>query len=155
MTTRTTLPNGTVLTSANYGPAVSATYPLGYFAEDYIYSATNADLDLNNVRYCVTPEYPNGTYAYFVTITAPGSPAFPYIVGPSYHGVFDTGNAMGKVTVPTGVITYNPMDMDGSGFVDSGDVGYLLLNIGTYGPGDFDGSGDVDPADLGILLLSM
>ena len=47
------------------------------------------------------------------------------------------------------------MDMDGSGFVDSGDVGCLLLNIGTYGPGDFDGSGDVDPADLGILLLSM
>lgn len=155
MTTRTTLPNGTVLTSINYGPAVSATYPLGYFVQDYAYSATNADLDLNNVRYCVTPEYPNGTYAYFVTITAPGSPAFPYIVGPSYHGVFDSSNVMGKVTVPTGVTTYDPMDMDGSGFVDGGDVGYLLLNIGTYGPGDFDGSGDVDPADLGILLLSM
>ena len=30
ITTRTTLADGTVLTSANYGPAVSTTYPLGY-----------------------------------------------------------------------------------------------------------------------------
>ncbi|MSR34728.1 MAG: YHYH protein [Phycisphaerales bacterium] len=155
MTTRTTLPNGTVLSSANYGPAVSTTYPLGYFAEDYIYSATNADLDLNNVRFCVTPEYPNGTYAYFVTLTESGSPAYPYIVGPSYHGVFDNSNAGGKVTVPTGVTTYDPMDMDDSGTLDAGDISLVLLNFGSYGPGDFDGSGDVGPGDLGILLLSM
>ena len=152
MTTRTTLPNGTVLTSINYGPAVSATYPLGYFAEDYAYSATNADLDLNNVRYCVTPEYPNGTYAYFVTITAPGSPAYPYIVGPSYHGVVDTSNAMGKVTVPTGVTNYNPVDMDNSGTVDSADLGRFLTQFGTYGPGDFSGNGIVDSEDLGVML---
>ena len=152
MTTRTTLPNGTVLTSVNYGPAVSTTYPLGYFAEDYAYSATNADLDLNNVRYCVTPEYPNGTYAYFVTITEPGSPAYPYIVGPSYHGVVDTSNAMGKVTVPTGVTNYNPVDMDNSGTVDSADLGRFLTQFGTYGPGDFSGNGIVDSEDLGIML---
>jgi len=152
MTTRTTLPNGTVLTSANYGPAVSATYPLGYFAEDYAYSATNADLDLNNVRYCVTPEYPNGTYAYFVTINEPGSPAYPYIVGPSYHGVVDTSNAGGKVTVPTGVTNYNPIDMDNSGNVDSADLGRFLSQFGTYGPGDFSGNGIVDSEDLGVML---
>jgi hypothetical protein len=152
MTTRTTLPNGTVLTSANYGPAVSATYPLGYFAEDYAYSATNADLDLNNVRYCVTPEYPNGTYAYFVTINEPGSPAYPYIVGPSFHGVVDTSNIGGKVTVPTGVTNYNPIDMDSSGNVDSADLGRFLTQFGTYGPGDFSGNGIVDSEDLGIML---
>ena len=152
MTTRTTLPNGTALASINYGPAVSATYPLGYFAEDYAYSATNADLDLNNVRFCVTPEYPNGTYAYFVTITAPGSPAYPYIVGPSYHGVVDTSNAMGKVTVPTGVTNYNPIDLDNSGNVDSADLGRFLTQFGTYGPGDFSGNGIVDSEDLGVML---
>jgi hypothetical protein len=152
MTTRTTLPNGTVLTSANYGPAVSATYPLGYFAEDYAYSATNADLDLNNVRYCVTPEYPNGIYAYFVTINEPGSPAYPYIVGPSYHGVVDTSNIGGKATVPTAVTNYNPIDMDGSGTVDSADLGRFLTQFGTYGPGDFSGNGIVDSEDLGIML---
>jgi hypothetical protein len=152
MTTRTTLPNGTVLTSANYGPAVSATYPLGYFAEDYAYSATNADLDLNNVRYCVTPEYPNGIYAYFVTINEPGSPAYPYIVGPSFHGVVDTSNIGGKATVPTAVTNYNPIDMDGSGTVDSADLGRFLTQFGTYGPGDFSGNGIVDSEDLGIML---
>ena len=38
------------------------------------------DFDLNeyNGRYCVTPEYPDGTYAYFLAITANGTPQFPY-----------------------------------------------------------------------------
>jgi hypothetical protein len=153
ITTRTTLPDGTALTAANYGPAVSTTYPLGYFAEDYVYSATNADLDANNIRYCVTPEYPSGTWAYFVTISATGAPAYPYMIGPSYHGVYDSTNSSGHVTVPSNAIAYNPADLDGSGSVDSADLGLLLLYFGTYGPGDLDESGLVDSADLGIMLL--
>jgi len=35
----------------------------------------------------VTPEYPGGTYAYFVTINADGSPAFPYVIGRQWYGV--------------------------------------------------------------------
>src|SRR5205085_4886505 len=35
ITTRTTLADGTTLTSSQYGPAVSTTYPLGYYLEDY------------------------------------------------------------------------------------------------------------------------
>ncbi|MCE9619669.1 MAG: YHYH protein [Planctomycetes bacterium] len=155
ITTRTTLPNGTVLTAANYGPAVSATYPLGYFAEDYQYIAANGDLDLNNVRFCVTPEYPEGTYAYFVTLSATGTPAYPYMIGPSYHGVVDTANSSGHVTIPADAVAFNPIDLDESGDVDGGDIGLLLLNFGTYGPGDFDGSGEVDGGDLGIMLLAM
>ena len=37
-------------------------------------------LDQNNGRFCVTPEYPNGTYAYFSTVDkASFEPTFPYI----------------------------------------------------------------------------
>ena len=47
-------------------------------------------LDENNGRYCVTPDYPNGTFAYFATINPNEnetsgtfknfrSPVFPYL----------------------------------------------------------------------------
>jgi len=72
------------------GPAVSSTYPLGYFREDYEFIAhTGAEeyLDASNGRFCVTPEYPNGTYCYFATVDGNWNSAYPYVVGPKFHGV--------------------------------------------------------------------
>ena len=45
-------------------------YPKGFFVEDYVYENSSNDsvLDENNGRFCVTPDYPNGTYAYFTTL---------------------------------------------------------------------------------------
>ncbi len=100
-TGRTTLPawattaqsRSAVLTSTQYGPAVSSTYILGHYLEDYDYlgdlgqtQGTDFDLDLYNGRFCVTPEFPNGTYAYFLTIEADGTPKFPYIIGRWFYG---------------------------------------------------------------------
>jgi photosystem II stability/assembly factor-like uncharacterized protein len=51
-------------------------YPLGFFIEDYEYTASG-DLDEFNGRYCVTPEFPNGTYAYFATLNQ-----YPYVLLP-------------------------------------------------------------------------
>ena len=47
-------------------------------------------------------------------------------------------------------------DLDGSGEVDSGDVGIVLLDTGPCGgcPTDLDGSGEVDSGDVGLVLLS-
>ena len=51
------------------------------------------DLDRYNGRFCVTPEYPNGVYAYFTTITGTdGHPAFPYFIGPEFYGEADKVN---------------------------------------------------------------
>lgn len=68
-------------------------YPAGFFIEDYEYVG-DGDLDEHNGRYCVTPEYPNGVYAYFTTVNTSldtsGSfrnykkPTFPYIIGHRY-----------------------------------------------------------------------
>jgi polyhydroxybutyrate depolymerase len=44
-------------------------------------------------------------------------------------------------------------DLDGSGTVDGGDIGVLLLDWGQTGPADFDRSGAVDGGDIGVLLL--
>ncbi|MBD0369298.1 MAG: YHYH protein, partial [Pyrinomonadaceae bacterium] len=110
ITQRHTLADGTNLSASQYGPNVSTQYPLGYYAEDYEYVSGLGDLDQYNGRFAVTPEYPNGTYAYFVTINADGTSAYPYIIGPSYYGVVATENitARGRVTVTESVTTYNP-----------------------------------------------
>lgn len=86
ITTRTTSPTGASVSS---GPAVSSTYFLGYFREDYEFIADTAQdvLDEHNGRFCVTPEYPGGTYAYFATVDASWNSAYPYAVGPTFYGV--------------------------------------------------------------------
>ena len=64
ITQRTTLPDGTKLTPGQYGPPVDPANPLGSFSEDYEYVEGFGDLDRFNGRYAVTPEFPEGTYAY-------------------------------------------------------------------------------------------
>ena len=80
-------------TTRENGPPIS-TFPLGFFVEDYEYLG-NGDLDENNGRYCITPDYPKGTFAYFATINPSEnetsgtfknfrSPAFPYFIGVNF-----------------------------------------------------------------------
>jgi hypothetical protein len=103
ITTRTTSPTGAAVTT---GPAVSATYFLGYFREDYEYIAASGHLDEHNGRFCVTPEYPLGTYAYFCTVDANHNSAYPYAVGPTYYG----NKVAAKVTtIGETVTTYTPV----------------------------------------------
>jgi len=86
ITARTHYADGTNVTD---GPAVSATYPLGYFREDYEYVMHPSDptyLDEHNGRFCITPEYPDGTYCYFTTVDANHNSAYPYVVGPTFYG---------------------------------------------------------------------
>jgi hypothetical protein len=46
----------------------------GAFVQDYEYAAGSGDLDECNGRQCVTPEFPSGTYAYFLTTDWPVIP---------------------------------------------------------------------------------
>jgi hypothetical protein len=91
------------------GPAVSTTYPLGRYIEDNaylgdlqkssgVYYTQGTDFDLNeyNVRYCVTPEFPSGTWAYFLNITSAGVPQFPYMCNRWYYGS-PTGGAVTSI----------------------------------------------------------
>jgi len=117
-TGRTSLPlwaqrvqNRTTLTAAQYGPAVSANFPLSRYAEDNDYlgdlgftpGGGTFDLDEYNGRWCSTPEFPGGTYAYFNTISANGAPAYPYNVGRQYYGT----PSGGTVTTLTETVTTN------------------------------------------------
>ena len=119
-TARATLPAWMLRNNGNTaasGPAISSTYPLGRYIQDnaYLGDLTNSltsqkyvqgvDFDLNeyNVRFCVTPEYPAGTYAYFICITSNGTPTFPYNMSYYFYGN-PTG---GTVTNITETVTTN------------------------------------------------
>ena len=60
-----------------------STYAAGTYNQDYQYISNSGDLDDHNGRYCVTPDFPFGTYAYFLTFNDENIPEFPYIIGPS------------------------------------------------------------------------
>jgi hypothetical protein len=106
----------TNLTASQYGPTVSTTYPIGHYLEDYDYlgdlgyvqGASNNvggvffDLNQYNVRYCVTPEFPGGTYAYFESILADGTPYYPY-----HSGRWLFGSPTGGTTTITESVTTN------------------------------------------------
>ncbi|HBE22205.1 MAG TPA: hypothetical protein DDW21_01845 [Verrucomicrobiales bacterium] len=89
-----------------YGPLVSTAYSLGRYIGDYDYlgdrgrvQGVDFNLDKYNGRQCVTPEFPNGTYAYFVAIDASGNTTFPHLLGKQYYG---TSNSTANVTIPAG-----------------------------------------------------
>jgi hypothetical protein len=65
-----------------------------FFIEDFIFT-NDGDLDEHNGRFCITPEFPQGTYAYFSTVNVGPiensgpffnykKPIFPYIIGNSF-----------------------------------------------------------------------
>jgi len=78
--------------------------PEGFFVEDYKYQKVSDEtvLDENNGRFCVTPEFPEGVYAYFATveedIATSGQfvgykqPSFPYLIGDKFKSKPNTFN---------------------------------------------------------------
>jgi hypothetical protein len=99
------------MTSRTDGPAIDGQYPIGCFLEDFEFVSGSGDLDEHNGRFCITPEYPSGTYAYFVTIDENLDPAYPYTMGPTYYGVVTAGNTgpgSGHITITEQVTTYSP-----------------------------------------------
>ena len=113
----------TRINGPNVGQVITTTGPnggqqslfLGYFREDYEYIANNypESLDDHNGRVCVTPEYPNGTYAYFCTVDENWNSAYPYAVGPTFYGVYSNAlvnNINESTTVYTSTVGINNED---------------------------------------------
>jgi hypothetical protein len=57
------------------------------------------DLDEYNGRWCATPEFSGGTYAYFVSISSNGIPTFPYNIGRAFRGS-PVGGSVVAITEP-------------------------------------------------------
>ena len=119
ITERSSLPSGAVLTAGQYGPSPSAVV-LGSYKEDFEYVPGLGNLDAHNGRFAVTPEFPNGTYAYYTTVDVNWNSAFPYVIGDTYYGIVATDNfpVMGpgagstNVTIPSNAITYSSIGFE-------------------------------------------
>ena len=127
-------------------------FPLGSFIEDYDYTA-DGDLDKYNGRFCKTPEYPNGVYAYFCTIQdQDGSvspfdgtrePTFPYVLN---------GFKFKKVEMNGQPLTLQDMPILNSGNVLRNTLPYKLGFEGS----DYDYlvSNSIDDTELLIKTIS-
>ncbi len=98
--------------ATTYGPDVSTYFYLGRYLEDYEFlgdlgktQGTDFELDRHNGRTCVTPEYPKGTYAYYVTIDSTGKAAFPYTIGRQFRGD-PVGTAVTAATITETLTVY-------------------------------------------------
>tara|TARA_B100000965_G_scaffold404490_1_gene435361 strand:+ start:1457 stop:5596 length:4140 start_codon:yes stop_codon:yes gene_type:complete len=109
---------------------VQVGYILGDLVQDYIYDTSVGTLDEFNGKFAVTPEYPNGTYAYFMSEDGSGNPVYPYAIGPKMYGVplfegslvpdvvdlFPDGAAGDVVLTDSGTISYVKMSKNGDNY---------------------------------------
>ena len=97
VTGRNTIPQWAVrlygVSSNQVGAPFTGIHTNGCYMEDNDYlgdhgyvQGTDFDLDEYNGRWCVTPEFPSGTYAYFVAINSNGTPVYPYNIGRGFYG---------------------------------------------------------------------
>lgn len=92
------------------GPTISQ-YPAGTFVDDYEYTFNSLSiyLDEYNGRYTKTPDFPDGIYAYYVTLDPAGLAEFPYIMGPKFYSKPDIWNLNQfavQSNIPSGVVRY-------------------------------------------------
>ena len=70
----------------------------GFFVEDHTFDGSG-DLDIHNGRFCKTPEFPNGIYAYFATVGLSTSTnklegVYPYFIGNTYRSPYINDNSV-------------------------------------------------------------
>ena len=108
----------------------NAIYPDGFFINDYVYDGSG-DLDEHNGRFCKTPEFPNGVYAYFTTINTNSvesggafknyrKPEFPYFIGDKFKSTpisynFESGSNQDDIdlndtTLSRNITPYGPLN---------------------------------------------
>ena len=110
--------------NAEYGiRAVQDGYSMGMLYQDYIFDSAVGDLDEFNGSYVVTPEYPNGTYAYFLTEDSSGTPLFPYAIGPKMFG-----SPLFEGDVVPDAVDESPSGAEGDVVLDeNGEVSYIRM----------------------------
>jgi hypothetical protein len=112
---------------------VQSGYLLGDLVQDYIYDSGVGTLDEFNGKFAVTPDYPNGTYAYFMTEDGSGNPVYPYVIGRKFYGTplfegnivpeivsdFPDGAAGDVVLDENGAIAYVKMNKNGDNYYNT------------------------------------
>jgi hypothetical protein len=147
------LSSGYVIRGSRPNGPDTGKYPLGSFIDDYRWvpsvNSGKTELDQNNGRFCVTPDYPNGTYAYFISVDASDNPVFPYILGNNFYSLPVDSNYNSNISqddIPVGLksLRSDLSERNGSQFaaliqdVKSGNVtsGYVESSLDNFSPGN-------------------
>jgi hypothetical protein len=90
-------------------------FPDGFFIEDYKFTDAG-NLDIHNGRFCKTPDYPNGVYAYFTVNnfnagTGELESVFPYVIGDSYKSSVIRENLIGSSETLSQDFDFNSSDL--------------------------------------------
>jgi len=134
ITLRTNYADGTNVAD---GPAIGTTYFLGYFREDYEWISHPGEaeyLDVHNGRFGITPEYPDGTYAYYASVDESWNSTYPYVVGPTFYGVYSNGLVTSitentTIYTPTGLSTSSIEDLQINVFPNPSSD-FLVIQVG-------------------------
>ena len=108
LSTDTHRPTGFKYTDTITVNSQSVTLTAGSFLQDFTFSPGSGTLDSSNGRYGVTPEYPNGTYAYFITVDSSNVPVYPYIFGTSLRQAYYQPGSSFVPSDPGGANTNGP-----------------------------------------------
>jgi hypothetical protein len=115
------------LTSGKRPPLFEA----GFFINDYVYDGSG-DLDQHNGRFAITPEYPNGVYAYFSTIEVSASnqsvPRYPYLIGPYFYNNPISENFLPSYNQNSNVFTTNLSRNVGPYYLNRANSSYDLID---------------------------
>lgn len=101
----------------------------GFFVQDYYFDKAIGDLDEYNGRFCRTPEYPDGVYAYFCTIdnASVSKPEYPYIIGEEFKDYAIKENFTPSFNQNLDISQYNTIRNIGPYYVNSNTSNYPLI----------------------------
>lgn len=103
--------------------------PDGFFTQDYYFDKAIGDLDEYNGRFCITPEFPNGVYAYFSTIDSAvvSRPEYPYIVGNEFKDYLIEENFTPSFNQNLNISEFNVIRNIGPYYINSNASRYNLI----------------------------
>lgn len=128
-------PNGYKFDNTIVVNNISYTLSSGAFIQDFEYMDGSGLLDQYNGRFAVTPEYPEGTYAYYMTFTNSGLliPKYPYIIGNHSKQIKaqqTTGISLSPLTVDGYYPLFTqPQSATQYGLLNGGDGSYTTYTI--------------------------
>ena len=125
------LKSGYILDTANKVNLRPPGFQLGYFVNDFKFD-NSGDLDEYGGRNCVTPQFPDGTYAYFYSIDVDSSgvadPKFPYILGSSFRDTPIEENFVTFFNQDVDIVSRNLTRNIGPYYLSAGNSKYELID---------------------------
>lgn len=115
--------------------------PDGRFTQDFEYVAGSGDLDECNGRFGVTPEFPEGTYHYYITETFP---FVPRLWRGQPDPSFGKGGGAGRGGPPSPAIV-DALDLNRDGVIDGAELEKAAASLQAL---DLNGDGRLDPEEF-------